>query len=230
MEPVAPMDDKILDSASICNADLAKDNIAILSAITPYQIIRHLTTPVTLVDSIKTTAVVDSGAMGNFIHLRFVKEHNLVTKSQTPFPVMDVNGHLLTHADQQVETWMMIRNHSKTLTFDVVPVGGHNLILRLSWLQQHDLQLHWASRKITFASDYCKAHCLAALASMILNQQPLIQPPPMTKESFDPELEPISAEEAEIFAIAVPKHLEHLKEVIPKEYWDFICDKTLGDT
>jgi len=75
------MDDKILDSALICNADLAKDNIAILSAITPYQIIRHLTAPVTLVDSIMTTAMVNLGAMGNFIHLRFVKEHNLVTKS-----------------------------------------------------------------------------------------------------------------------------------------------------
>jgi len=44
----------------------------------------------------------------------------------------------------------------------------------------------------------------------------------MTKESFDPKLEPVSVEEAEIFAITVPKHLEHLKEVIPKEYWDFI--------
>ena len=114
--------------------------------------------------------MVNSGAMGNFIYLRFMKEHNLVTKSRTPFPVMDVNGHLLMHANQQVETQMMIRNHSETLTFNVVPVGGHNLILRLSWLQQHDLQLHWASGKITFASDYCEAHCLAALASMILNQ------------------------------------------------------------
>jgi len=99
-------------------------------------------------------------------------------------------------------------------------VGGHNLILGLSWLQQHNPQLHWASRKITFASDYCEAHCLAALASMILNQQPLVQPPPMIKESFDPKLEPV--EEAKIFTIAVPEHLEHLKEVIPKEYWDSI--------
>jgi len=221
-EPVAPTDDKILDSASICNMDSAKDNIAILSAITLYQIVRQLTTPVTLADSIKMTAMVNSGTMGNFIHLRLMKEHNLVTKSQTLFPVVDVNGCLLTHANQQVETWMTIGNHSETLTFDIVPVGGHNLILGLSWFQQHDLQLHWASGKVTFASDYCKAHCLAALASMILNQQPLVQPPPMIKESFDPKLEPVSVEEAVIFTIAVPKHLEHLKEVIPEEYWDFI--------
>ena len=193
-----------------------------LSAITPYQIIRHLTAPVTLAESIKMTAMVNLGAMGNFIHLRFIKEHNLVTKSQMPFPVMDVNGCLLTHANQQVEIQMVIRNHSKILTFDVIPLGAHNLILGLLWLQQHDPQLHWASGKITFTSDYCKVHCLALPASMILNQQPLVQPPPKTKETLGPEPEPVSAEEVKIFMIAVPKHLEHLKEFIPKEYWGFL--------
>jgi len=44
----------------------------------------------------------------------------------------------------------------------------------------------------------------------------------MIKESSNPELEPVSAKEAKIFMIAVPECLEHLKEVIPKEYWDFI--------
>jgi len=135
---------------------------------------------------------------------------------------MDVNRCLLTHMSQQVKTRMAIRNHSETLTFDVVPLGGHNLILGLSWLQQHDLQLHWASGKITFASDYCEVHCLAALASMILNQQPLVQPLPMTKDTADLEPEPVSVEEAEIFMITIPKHLEHLKDIIPKEYWDFL--------
>ena len=221
-EPVTPVDDKRVDSASNCNSDLPIDNRVTLSAITLYQIVRHLTAPVTLAESIKTTAMVDSGTMGNFIHLRFVKEHNLVTKSRMPFPVVDVNGHLLTHANQQVKTRMAIGNHSEILTFDVIPLGAHNLILGLSWLQQHDLQLHWASGKITFTSDYCEAHCLALPASTILNQRPLVQPPPKTKETLDPEPEPVSAEEVEIFVITVPKCLEHLKEVIPEEYWDFL--------
>jgi len=170
MEPVAPADDKRVDSTSNCDSDLPIDNRVMLSAITPYQIVRHLTAPVTLAESIKMTAMVNLGAMGNFIHLRFVKEHNLVTKSRMPFPVVDVNGCLLTHANQQVKTQMAIRNHSEILTFDVVPLGVHNLILGLLWLQQHDPQLHWASGKITFASDYCEARCLALPASMILNQ------------------------------------------------------------
>ena len=49
----------------------------------------------TLADSIKTTAMVDSGAMGNFIHPRFIEEHALVTNEHNPLTVNDVNGRLL---------------------------------------------------------------------------------------------------------------------------------------
>jgi hypothetical protein len=74
-------------------------NTVIVSAITPYQLVRLLTAPITLADSIKTTAMVDSGAMGNFIHLRFVKLHELVTKACKPLIVNDVNGCLLSKVD-----------------------------------------------------------------------------------------------------------------------------------
>jgi hypothetical protein len=92
MEPVAPADGNILDFASSCNSDLSHENTVVVSAITPYQLVRHLTTPITLADTIKTTAMVDSGAMGNFIHLRFVDEHTLVTKPRNPLTINDVNG------------------------------------------------------------------------------------------------------------------------------------------
>ena len=68
------------------------ENTIVVSTITPYQLARLLTTPITLSDSIKTTAMVDSGAMGNFIHPRFVSEHGLVTRERTPLVVNDVNG------------------------------------------------------------------------------------------------------------------------------------------
>ena len=114
--------------------------------------------------------MVDSGAMGNFIHPRFVELYELVTKNHNLLTVNDVNGHLLSHIDRQVEIQMAVGNHSKTLTFDVALLGGHNIVLGLLWLQQHDLQIHWLSGKVTFTSDYCKKHCLALPASMFFSQ------------------------------------------------------------
>ena len=111
------------------------ENTIVVSAITPYQLARLLTALITLSDSIKMTAMVDSGAMGNFIHPRFVVEQGLATRERTPLVVNDVNGRLLSRVDQQVEIRMVLGSHSETLTFDVAPLGKHNIVLGLPWLQ-----------------------------------------------------------------------------------------------
>jgi hypothetical protein len=163
-----PADKKIWNRASLTN--VVPQNTAIVSAITPYHLVRLLTTPITLVDSIKTTAMVDSGAMGNFIHPRFIELHELVTKPHEPLVVNDVNGRLLSRMDRQAEIRMTIGGHSEMLTFDVAPLGKHNIVLGLPWLQQHDPIVQWSSGKLTFALDYCERHCLEIPASTFLNQ------------------------------------------------------------
>ena len=173
MEAVTPVDINTWNVVSQA-CQIVPQNTVVVSAITPYQLVRLLTTPITLADSIKTTAMVDSGAMGNFIHPQFVKEHKLVTKNCTPLIVNDVNSRLLSHVDQQVEIRMMVRNHAETLTFDIAPLGKHNIVLGLPWLQQHNLTIHWTSGKVTFASNYCEEHCLAQPASTFLNQRPIV--------------------------------------------------------
>ena len=114
---------------------VALENTIVVSTITQYQLARLLTALITLSDSIKTTAMVNSGAMGNFIHPRFVSEHGLVTRECTPLVVNNVNGQLLSCMDQQVEICMVLGSHLETLTFDVAPLGKHNIILGLLWLQ-----------------------------------------------------------------------------------------------
>ena len=147
-----------------------------------------------------------------------MKEHKLVTKNHIPLIMNDVNSRLLSHMDQQVEVWMMVGNHSETLTFDVAPLGKHNVVLGLPWLQRHNLTIQWMSGKITFTSDYCEEHCLAQPASTFLNQQPIV--PQVTVESEVSELvvEPLLEQEIDLFAVEIPEHLELVTKQIPKPY------------
>jgi hypothetical protein len=91
------MDKKTWNRAPLTN--VVPQNTAIVSAITPYHLVRLLTAPITLADSIKMTAMVDSGTMGNFIHPRFIELHELVTKPHEPLVVNDMNGRLLSHVN-----------------------------------------------------------------------------------------------------------------------------------
>ena len=120
--------------------------------------------------------------------------------------------------DQQVEVWMMVGNHSETLTFNIAPLGKHNIVLGLLWLQRHNLTIQWTSGKVTFASNYCEEHCLAQPASTFLNQCPIV--PRVTIESKVSELtvEPLSEQEIDLFAVKIPEHLELVAKQIPKPY------------
>ena len=162
--------------------------------------------------------MVNSGAMGNFIHPRFVLEHKLVTKDCTLLVVNDVNSRLLSQVDQQVEICMDIGNHSETLTFDVTPLGKHNIILGLLWLQQHNLMIHWCSGKVTFISNYCEECCLAQPASTFLNQRPIILMVAVEHEVSEIVVEPLSKEEVDIFVVEIPEHLELVAQTILDPY------------
>ena len=140
--------------------------------------------------------MVDSGAMGNFIHPRFVQEHGLTTKERTPLVVNDVNGRLLSRVDRQTEVRMSIAGHSEMITFDVAPLGKHNIVLGLPWLQHHDPIMQWSSGKITFTSDHCEQHCLAVPASTFLSQRPIVPTVALEPPDVDPEAELLAIEGA----------------------------------
>ena len=214
MEAVAPVDVNTWNVVSQA-CQIKPQNTVVVSTITPYQLARLLTALITLVDSIQTIAMVNSGAMGNFIHPRFVKEHELVTKTCMPLVMNDVNGHLLSRVDQQVEVQMKVGNHAETLTFDVAPLGKHNIVLGLPWLQWHNPTIHWTSGKVTFTSDYCEEHCLAQPASTFLNQRPIVSWVTVENEVSELVVEPLSEQEINLFAVEIPEHLELITSISP---------------
>ena len=109
-------------------------------------------------------------------------------------------------------------NHSETLTFDVTPLGGHNIILGLPWLQQHNPLIHWSTGKVTFTSDYCESHCLAQPASTFLKQHLLIRLMEMIGEAPDPNTNAMTAKEINIYTIDSPSSLVLMEGTMPDNY------------
>ena len=112
----------------------------------------------------------------------------------------------------------MVRNHAKTLTFDIVPLGKHNVVLGLPWLQWHNLTIHWTSGKVTFRSNYCKEHCLAQPASTFLNQHPIISQVTIENKVSELTVEPLLEQEINLFAVEILEQLELVTEHIPEPY------------
>ena len=113
---------------------------------------------------------------------------------------------------------MDIGNHSETLTFNVVPLGKHNIMLGLLWLQWHNPTIHWCSGKVIFISDYCEEHCLAQPTSTFLNQQPIILTAAVENKVLEIMVEPLSKEEVDIFVVEILEHLESVAETILDPY------------
>ena len=113
---------------------------------------------------------------------------------------------------------MMVGNHAETLTFDLAPLRKHNIVLGLLWLQWHNLMIHWMSRKVTFASDYCEEHCLAQPASTFLNQHPIVSQVTIENEVLELVVEPLSEQEIDLFVVEIPEHLESVTKHIPEPY------------
>jgi len=88
--------------------------------------------------------------------------------------------------------------------------------------QQHNLQIHWSSGKVTFASDYCEKHCLALPASMFFSQQPLIQMSETVNNIPDTELDLLTTEEIKLYVIDILECLQALTADIPKYYHDYL--------
>ena len=117
---------------------------------------------------IHTKAFINSGAMGNFIHPRLVEEHQLKTHTRpTPLSLQTVTGKVFTSVTQQVTTVMTTRHrHTKTITFNVTPIGKHNIILGLPWCTKHEIQIDWKNHEIVRWSPNCKNQCFGTIASI----------------------------------------------------------------
>ncbi|KAI2651010.1 Retrotransposon-derived protein PEG10 [Labeo rohita] len=98
---------------------------------------------------IETTALIDSGAAGNFIDIDLV-----VALDGRPLGSGKVH-HTTNDLTLQIEP-----SHQETLHFFVITSPQSPVILGYPWLNRHGPSIAWANRTITHWSPFCQQHCL----------------------------------------------------------------------
>ena len=96
-------------------------------------------------------ALLDSGATGLFMDMTFAKEKGFkMEKMRNPLLVKNVDGTVnvggaITH---QVECNMFFKEHVERVRIDVCNLGKTKVILGMSWLAAHNLEINWEKGKV----------------------------------------------------------------------------------
>lgn len=104
-------------------------------------------------------AMIDSGASGNFINPKTVIKHTIWTRVKgKPYRLTVANGSDIGKEGIEIETIELEMTtqgrHFEMISFDVAPIGNHDIILGMPWMQQHNPSIDWADETIEF--DRCR--------------------------------------------------------------------------
>ncbi|KAI2658160.1 Transposon Tf2-6 polyprotein [Labeo rohita] len=115
--------------------------------------------------SIRTTALIDSGAAGNFIDKDFAKANQLpLLPCVSPVAVAALDGRPLGSGRiEYITADLTLRlepGHQETIRFFTITSPQSPLILGFPWLDRHEPTISWANGIITRWSSRCLRSCL----------------------------------------------------------------------
>ena len=106
-------------------------------------------------------AMVDSGATGNFMSQSLLDRKGLpIRKKDDAYDLMVIDGNPLPSGDGRVvnETTPLpvaTQQHYEELTFDVVRMASHEIVLGMPWLRKHNPTIDWTKRLLKFERCNC---------------------------------------------------------------------------
>jgi hypothetical protein len=110
-----------------------------------------------------TTAMVDCGAIENFIDERYAKQNNIpLQRKAIPRRVLAVDGREGANGPETHDAVvdLTINNHYETIRLHCITIGNSPIIVGLPWLRKHNPNIDWKEGRVTFDSAKCAKECL----------------------------------------------------------------------
>ena len=126
---------------------------------------RTLTIPLSL-HKIKTNALIDSGALGFYIDIRFVKKYNLLIKKLfKPITVRNVDNteNIAGQITHYAPLEYTVLGKTRVADFCVTHLGKQAVILGLTWLEDENPDINWRTREIKWRDEPTRRNIYAKL-------------------------------------------------------------------
>jgi len=106
------------------------------------------------------TPLIDLGATGNFIDINYVRSKNLCTHIPSSIPVYNVDGTLndAGYITKVLNLLVQYGDHSEQATFHVTGIGRMTIILRHTWLIEHNPKIDWSTGKVCMNRCWADVH------------------------------------------------------------------------
>ena len=150
--------------------------------------------------------MIDTGAMGNFMDIRFARRElkTLVTKKQ-PYRLNAIDDRpagddgWVRQETQMLHMSVLTGEHNESIKFDLVKLGGVEVILGSSWMRRHNPDVNWTTGEILSMRCNCD-NGSAELGSRIMGCAPYSElesdsndsPPVATSIEDTPETDDVS--------------------------------------
>nr|POF17929.1 retrotransposon-derived protein peg10 [Quercus suber] len=107
----------------------------------------------------RITAMIDSGAGGNFVSSGCVRRYGLATQIKDDgYELAAIDGSPLPRVDREtVPLQLTVQEHQEDITLDVIPMAKWDVVLGIPWLKLHNPIISWSTGMIRFEDCRCIA-------------------------------------------------------------------------
>jgi len=171
-------------------------------------------------ETVETSALIDSGAGGQFINQNFVQKHQLPTRNlEQPITAYNVDGTLNKKGtiSKYVEINVNINQRINKLQLMITGLGKQKVILGFPWLQEENPEIDWKSGTLTWKEETSTDNIEIGQIEPLNIPKPTLEDTECEDEYLNqtqnPLLEWVNQEHTVLHHLVVEEQLQDLEEL-----------------